>query len=61
MVFFNPSSSLPGPYSSTGACYFQSKIIHKKFSVIGHHVGFNILNEIKCCVVLWRFITTKVL
>ena len=34
-----------GPYSSTGARYFQSKIIHKNSSIIGHHVGFNILNE----------------
>jgi len=28
--FFQPNS-LPGPYSSTGACYFQSKIMHKNY------------------------------
>ena len=28
-------NSLPGPYSSTGACYFQSKItgIHKNYGI----------------------------
>ena len=49
LIFFNQTHYLAfiqtGPYSSTGACYFQSKIVHKIFSVIGHHVGFNILNE----------------
>ena len=30
LYFFQPNV-LPGPYSSTGACYFQSKIMHKNY------------------------------